>query len=213
MAPFVVGLTGGIGSGKSTVSTLLAERGAVLIDADRISRELQAPGGELYQPMIDRFGGDILLPDGTIDRPRVAKIVFNDPAALKDLNALTHPAIGMAMARRRAEQESTDNIVVLDIPLLAEGQGSREGGRGLAVVVVVDCPVEEQVRRLVEQRGMEDGDARARIAAQATREQRRDLADFVIDNSGTLEDLIVEVDRCWEWLVGQREAARSKTDH
>lgn len=210
MPPFVVGLTGGIGSGKSTVSTLLAERGAVLIDADRISRELQAPGGELYQPMIDRFGEDILLPDGTIDRPRVAKIVFNDAAALKDLNELTHPAIGMGMARKRAEQEGTDNIVVLDIPLLAEGQGKREGGRGLAAVIVVDCPVEEQVRRLVEQRGMEEADARARIAAQATREQRRELADFVVDNSGTLEDLIADVERCWAWLCQRRTSLRGE---
>jgi len=205
--PFVVGLTGGIGSGKSTVSALLAERGAVVIDADRISRALTAPGGGLFDKYVDLFGDDIVTADLTLDRAKIASIVFGDPEKLKALNALAWPAIGVEMARQRAEQDELDNIVVLDIPLLAEGQATREE-RGLAVVIVVDAPTDEQVRRLVTQRGMREGDARARIAAQADREKRLSLADFVVDNTGTLDHLTEEIDRCWTWITHQREARR-----
>lgn len=205
MAPFVVGLTGGIGSGKSTVSALLAERGAVVIDADRISRALTAPGGGLFDQYVELFGPDIVAADGTLDRAKIASIVFNDADRLKELNALAWPAIGVEMARQRAEQDELDNIVVLDIPLLAEGQATRDE-RGLAVVIVVDSPEDEQVRRLVTQRGMAEADVRARIAAQADRDKRLSLADFVIDNTGTLEHLTAEVDRCWAWLQEMRQA-------
>lgn len=193
----VVGLTGGIGSGKSTVSALLAERGAVIVDADAIHRENMSPGGRVHDAVLARFG--------TVDRPTLASIVFNDPAALADLNALTHPAVGAVIAERLAEQAATDNVVVLDIPLLVEGQN--RGGYPLAGVIVVDAPVEVAARRLVEQRGMDEADARARIAAQATRDQRLAMADFAVDNRGSLDDLRSEVDRCWEWIESLRTAA------
>jgi dephospho-CoA kinase len=206
--PFVAGLTGGIGSGKSTVSALLAERGAVVIDADRISRALTAPGGGLFDKYVELFGADIVATDGTLDRAKIASIVFSDPEKLKALNAVAWPAIGVEMARQRAEQDELDNIVVLDIPLLAEGQATREE-RGLAAVIVVDTPEDEQVRRLVTERGMAETDVRARIAAQAERDKRLALADFVVDNTGTLEHLTTEVDRCWAWLQEQRAASRA----
>lgn len=191
----VVGLTGGIGSGKSTVVSLLAEKGAVIVDADLISREVMAPGGEAYQPVVDRFGEGILSPDGTIDRAKVAAIVFNDPAALADQQAITWPAIGKVMAERTAAAEAAGALVIMDIPLLREPKG---GGRyGLAAVVVVDTPTELALDRLVNQRGMTEDDARARMANQITREERRAIADHVIDNAGTPEELRAEVDRVW----------------
>jgi dephospho-CoA kinase len=169
---------------------MLAERGAVIVDADAIHRENMSPGGRVHDAVLQRFG--------TVDRPTLASIVFSDAAALADLNALTHPAVAAVIAERLAAEAATDHIVVLDIPLLAEGQG--KGGYPLAGVVVVDAPVEVAVRRLVEQRGMDEADARARIAAQATRDQRRAMADFVVDNSGSLDHLREEVDRAWTWM-------------
>ena len=196
MAPVVVGLTGGIGSGKSTVSALLAERGAVVIDADGVARRLQAPGGALYEPMVEMFGRGVVRDDDSLDRAAIAELVFNDAEALAALNALTHPAIAAGMAEALAAQDETDNIVVLDIPLLVEGQGRP----GLVAVIVVDIPVETQVARLVHARGMDEDDVRARISSQATRDARLARADFVIDNSGTPADLEREVDLCWAWL-------------
>jgi dephospho-CoA kinase len=193
----VVGLTGGIGSGKSTVSALLARRGAAIIDADLIAREVVEPGGPAYAGVVERFGPGIMAADGTIDRPKLAEVVFNDPDARRDLNGLTHPAVGVVMAERAAAHRDTDDVVVLDIPLLAEGGRDRYG---LAGVLVVDTPVEVAVRRLVDQRGFSEADARARVAAQVTREARRAIADVVIDNSGALTDLEAEVDRAWAWL-------------
>src|SRR4051794_3685930 len=190
----MVALTGGIGSGKTTVSNLLAARGAVIIDADRIAREVVEPGGRAYAGVIERFGPDIVATDATIDRPALATKVFGDPQALADLNALTHPAIGAVMADRIQAQSGTENVVVLDIPLLAEGGRDRYGVAG---VIVVDTPVEQAVRRLVEQRGMAEDDARARVAAQATREARRALADIVVDNAADMAALEHEVDRVW----------------
>lgn len=184
----VVGLTGGIGSGKSTVSSLLAERGAVVIDADAIHRENMAPGGRVHDAVLARFG--------TVDRPTLASIVFSDPAALADLNALTHPAVAAVVAERLAAEADTDHVVVLDIPLLVESKSAYP----LAGVIVVDAPPDIAVRRLVEQRGMDESDARARIAAQASRPERLAAADFVIDNSGSLDDLRAEVERCWQWI-------------
>jgi dephospho-CoA kinase len=186
----VVGLTGGIGSGKSTVAALLAERGAAVVDADLIAREVVAPGGPTHDALVARFG--------TTDRPAIAAIVFEDPNALADLNAIVHPAVGAEIVRRLAEHADTDDVVILDLPLLVE-----TGGRDrypVAAVVVVDAPVEVAVERLVRQRGMAESDARARIAAQATREERSAAADFVIDNGGTIEQLREEVERCWSWM-------------
>lgn len=194
----VVGLTGGIGAGKSTVVSLLAEKGAVIVDADRIAHEVMAPGGEAYQPVIDRFGPGIVAPDGTIDRAAVAAIVFNDKQALADQQAITWPVIGKVMAERVAEANAAGKLVIMDIPLLREGAG---GSRyGLAAVIVVDTPVEVAVQRLVAQRGMSEEDARARIANQIGREERVAIADHVIDNSGNLEELRAQVDAVWAEL-------------
>ena len=177
-----IGLTGGIGSGKSTVSALLARRGAVIIDADAITKELQAPGTEVFTAMVERFGPQIVAADGTLDRQAVADIVFADEQALKDLNAIVHPAVGAETTRRILEQAETDHLVVLDIPLLVESAGKRP----VAGILVVDVDPEVAVQRLVAQRGFSEADARARMARQATREERLAKADLVIDNSGTL---------------------------
>ncbi len=193
-----VGLTGGIGAGKSTVAELLVERGAVLIDADRVAREVVAPGGPAYQPMIDRFGHGILDPDGRIDRPAVASVVFGDPKALADLNAITHPAIGVAMLERKDAQAGTDEVVVLDIPLLKPVHREM---LSLAAVVVVDTPIELALDRLTTIRGMSRADAEARIASQIDRATRLDGADLVIDNAGDHDHLVAEVDRVWDALV------------
>ncbi len=192
----LVGLTGGIGSGKSTVSAALAARGAVVIDADAIVREVQQPGSPLLQQLADRFGQHVLAEDGSLDRAAVAEIVFHDADALKDLNGLVHPAVGAEMNRRVEAQRSTERVVVLDIPLLTENP--REGLQGK---IVVDVPVETQVERLVQFRGFDESDARARIARQATREQRLEGAAFVIDNSGDLASLDPQIEALWQWLT------------
>lgn len=192
----LVGLTGGIGSGKSTVSALLAAKGAVVLDADAITREVQQPGSPLLGRLADAFGPQVLAPDGSLDRPAVAKIVFEDPEALKKLNAIVHPAVGKEMNDRIIAQRTTDNVVILDIPLLTENP--REGLQGR---IVVDVPVETQVRRLVDHRGFDESDARARIARQASRDDRLKTADFVIDNSGSPDELGPQIDRLWAWLT------------
>lgn len=192
----LIGLTGGIGSGKSTVSGLLAERGAVVIDADAITRELQQPGTPVLAAMVERFGDGILAPDGTLDRQAVADIVFADSDALADLGKIVHPAVGAEIARRLQEEADTDHVVVLDVPLLVES-----GRDDMAALVVVDVDPEIAVRRLVEQRGMREDDARARMARQASREERRAKADVVIDNSGSLDDLRDAVRDAWPRLL------------
>ncbi len=192
----LVGLTGGIGSGKSTVSSLLEGRGAIIIDADAIVREVQLPGSPVLAELASKFGPEVLASDGSLDRQAVANIVFTDPEALKSLNAIVHPAVGKEMNRRMIEQRTTKNVVILDIPLLTENP--REGLQGK---IVVDVPVEVQVERLINFRGFDEADARARISRQATREQRLLTADFVIDNSHDLESLIPQIDKVWDWLV------------
>jgi len=193
-----VGLTGGIGSGKSAVADLLVDRGAVLIDADQIARDVVAPGGPAYQPLIDRFGPGIVAIDGTIDRPALAAVAFADDAARADLNGITHPAIGIAMIEARDALAGTDRIVVLAIPLLTALH--RETMK-LDKVVVVDCPTDIALKRLLTQRGMDRGDAEARIRAQISREERKEGADYVLDNSGDRKALEAEVARLWEWLT------------
>ena len=192
----LVGLTGGIGSGKSTVSGLLQARGAVIIDADAIVREVQQPGSPVLAELAQKFGSDVLAEDGSLDRQAVANIVFTDPDALKSLNAIVHPAVGREMNQRMIAQRASNNVVVLDIPLLTENP--REGLQGR---IVVDIPVELQVQRLTSFRGFDEADARARISRQATRQERLDKADFVVDNSGGLEDLIPQIDLLWTWLM------------
>jgi dephospho-CoA kinase len=199
-----VALTGGIGSGKSTVGSLLVERGAVLIDADRIAREVVEPGTEGLERVVERFGSGILLDDGNLDRPQLASIVFADEAARADLNAIVHPAVGRRIAERLAELASADVIVVLDIPLLVEG-GPRDR-YPVAAVLVIDCPVGDAIERLVAGRGMDRADAERRAAAQASRPERVAQADFVILNVGTLDELALMTDRAWAWMSGLKES-------
>lgn len=193
----LIGLTGGIGSGKSTVSALLAARGAVIVDADAITRDLQRPGTPVFEAIVERFGPEVVSPDGSLDRPALAALVFGDPDALADLNRLVHPAVGVAIAEAIAASAGTDDVVVLDVPLLVESSKPRDD---LAGVLVVDCPVDVAVERVVTSRGMAEADARARIARQATREQRLARADHVIDNAGPPEALSALVDEAWAWI-------------
>jgi dephospho-CoA kinase len=196
-----VGLTGGIGAGKSTVSAALAGRGAVVVDADAITRELQQPGRPVFAAMVERFGPGIVAADGTLDRQAVADLVFPDPAAVKDLNAIVHPAVGAEIAARlkaAADRPGGDTVVVLDIPLLVESTRAH----GTAGVVVVDCDPETAVARLVGQRGFTEADARARIARQASREERVARADFLIDNDGGRDALTPQLEACWAWIRG-----------
>ncbi len=200
----VVGLTGGIGAGKSSVSERLVTRGAVVIDADAITRELQEPGQPVFAAIVERFGTTMVAADGSLDRPALADIVFSDPRAKADLEAIVHPQVGRVMAQRMAEQEGTDHVVLLDIPLLVEG------GRGdLAAVIVVDADPEVALGRLVELRGFREEDARARMANQVSREDRLARADYVVHNDGDLAALEREVDRCWGWLCRLRDAAET----
>ncbi|WP_101257721.1 dephospho-CoA kinase [Streptomyces barkulensis] len=190
-----VGLTGGIGAGKSEVSRLLGAYGAVIVDADKIAREVVEPGTEGLAAVVAEFGEEVLAPDGTLDRPGLGSIVFGDPGKLKALNAIVHPLVGA----RSAELQRTageDAVVVHDVPLLTEN--------GLAplydLVVVVDASPATQLDRLVRLRGMDEEDARGRMAAQATREQRLAVADIVIDNDGPLEKLEPQVAEVWRRL-------------
>lgn len=192
----LVGLTGGIGSGKSTVSEMLAERGAVIVDGDKIARDLQGPGSPVLDRMAERFGDHIIRDDGTLDRAAVASIVFNDEQALADLNGIVHPAMHAEFERQIEAQRDTDRVVVLDFPLLTENP--REG---LAATIVVDVDPELAIQRLVEHRGMSESDARARMSKQATREDRLATATHVVDNSGDIESLARQVDDLWHDLT------------
>ncbi len=194
----VVGLTGGIGSGKSTVARLLAERGAQVVDADLVAREVVAPGGTAHDAVVERFGSSVVADDGSLDRPALAALVFGDDAARTDLNGIVHPAVHDEVLRRvAAAAADPDAVVVLDIPLLAEvGRDSYP----LAGVIVVDAPVDVAVARLVADRGFTEEDARARVAAQASRQERLAIADVVIDNSGDLGHLRSEAERAWAWI-------------
>ncbi len=193
-----VGLTGGIGAGKSLVSALLAERGAVVIDYDLIAREAVAAGTPALAAIVERFGRGVLLPDGTLDRPALGAIVFDDEDARRELEAITHPAIG-SLAWERDAAAPEGSVIVHDHPLLVE--------TGLAalmdLVVVVDAPEEAQLDRLIHLRRMSEADARARMAAQATRAERVAAADVIIDNSGSVEQLVPQIDALWDRLSGQ----------
>jgi dephospho-CoA kinase len=197
-----VGLTGGIGAGKSEVSRLLVECGAVLIDADRIAREVVAPGTPGLDAVVAAFGKDVLAEDGSLDRPRLGSLVFADPEKLAVLNSIVHPLVG-ARSRELEAAAAEDAVVVHDVPLLTEN--------GLAplydVVVVVDADPATQLDRLVRLRGMSERDARARMAAQAGREQRREIADIVIDNDVPLEELRRRVKEVWAELTRRAHAS------
>ncbi|WP_228000768.1 dephospho-CoA kinase [Nocardia australiensis] len=188
-----IGLTGGMGAGKSTVARILADRGAVIIDSDLVAREVVAPGAEGLAALVDAFGADILAADGSLDRPALAAKAFGDDESRATLNSITHPLVGQRTAELIAGAAS-DSIIVQDIPLLVEN--------GLAplmnLVLIVDVPEGIRIRRLVEFRGVLESDARARISAQATDEQRRAVADVLLDNSGAPDDIVPVVHRLWE---------------
>jgi dephospho-CoA kinase len=191
-----VGLTGGIGSGKSTVSERLAALGAVVLDADKAARAVVEPGTPGLAQIAAAFGPDVIARDGTLDRPRLAEIVFADESALAKLNAITHPLIRdhiKAAEEAAIQAGGTDLVLVHDVALLAEWGRSKE----FDLVIVVDVPTETQVERLTKQRGMPEDQARARIAAQATRDQRLAIADIIIDNSGTQSDLDHRITEVW----------------
>ena len=191
----LIGLTGAIGSGKSSVSALFERKGAIIIDGDGIAKQLQQKGSTTLQKMVDEFG-DILLESGELDRAKVAKLVFGDAEMLKRLNAIMHPAIGIESLRQIELNMTTDNVVVLDMPLLVENP--RDGMSGL---VVVDVDPEVAIARLVQFRNMNEEDARRRMASQASREDRLKVADRIIDNSGDLGSLGSQVDDVWDWFA------------
>lgn len=199
----LVGLTGGIGAGKSAVSAQLASHGAVVIDADVIVRQLQQPGQPVLRSIIERFGAGVLQESGHLDRAALADMVFNDAAALADLNAIVHPAVGREMLRRIDEERDKDSVVVLDVPLLVENPRS-----GLCGVLVVDLDPDLAVRRLVAGRGFSPVAARARVSRQASRSARRLAADWIIDNSGSRLDLARQVAQAWRWMCSLPPAGR-----
>ncbi|WP_432120277.1 dephospho-CoA kinase [Streptomyces sp. S1] len=198
-----VGLTGGIGAGKSEVSRLFVSYGAVLIDADRIAREVVEPGTPGLAAVVEAFGEEVLTAEGVLDRPKLGSLVFSDADRLATLNAIVHPLVGARSAELESRAETGD-VVVHDVPLLTEN--------GLAplydLVLVVDASPETQLDRLVRLRGMDESEARARMAAQATRAQRLAVADLVIDNDGPLDELEPQVRKAWDEL-SRRAAARS----
>ena len=190
-----IGLTGGIGSGKSTVAAMLAERGAVIIDADQIAKEIVEPGEPALALLVAEFGPHILQPDGSLSRGELAKVAFSDPTATDRLNAIMHPLIRAEFERRLSAQPE-GAVVVYDMPLLVEsGQDAI-----VDLVVVVDVPEEIQIDRAVDLRGLDEDDVRRRMALQATREERRAAADVVIDNSGDPVLTALQVDDLWERL-------------
>ena len=192
-----VGITGGIGAGKSALADLLVDKGATLIDADVIAREVVAPGSETLALLQERFGPEVLEGDGSLDRQAMAELAFADPSALEDLNAIVHPAIGSAMAAKRAEVAAQGGIALFAVPLFT---AEHREILALDVVVVVDCPIELAVVRLVDQRGFSEADARARIAAQMSREERLELADHVIINDGNRHALEEQAAELWQKL-------------
>ncbi len=203
----LVGLTGGIGAGKSTVADLLAERGAVIVDADEVARAVVEPGQRALAKLVDRFGAGILDADGRLDRSALAKLAFVDDESRRDLEAITHPAINEEFGRRVAAAPS-DAVVVLDVPLLVESPQARE--RGYQAVIVVEAPRDVRLARL-EARGVDRADAEARMAAQTGDDERRKIATYVIDNAGDRAALERQVDEVWaELQPRQREEAADK---
>ena len=190
-----LGLTGGIGSGKSTVARMLADRSAVIVDSDVLAREVVEPGTEGFDAVVRRFGSGIVGANGELDRPALAALVFTDDDARRDLEAIVHPLVRRRVAEEVAARMGTHDVIVLDSPLLIETGTYRDCQQ----VIVVSALPETQIRRLV-QRGMDEADARARLAAQMPLEEKRELADVVLDNEGTLEELEAQVDRFWRGL-------------
>ncbi|MDP8927455.1 MAG: dephospho-CoA kinase [Actinomycetota bacterium] len=230
---YVVALTGGIGSGKSTVSGMLAERGALVIDADQLAREVVEPGSEGFREVVERFGEEVATSEGSLDRQRLAAIVFDDEDARRDLNAIIHPRVHERIAARLAELEGSGElgphgIVVVDVPLLVEAEVSgapqerrersrlrspetateADDDRPYHAVVVIVAPEEVRIARLVRERGMDPGAVRARIEAQASDEERLAAASHVLDNSGDLDDLERQVVVLHEELAAEASGGR-----
>jgi dephospho-CoA kinase len=194
----LVALTGGIASGKSTIARRLAEHGAVVIDADQLVREVQAPGSPVLDAIADAFGDDMLRPDGSLDRAALGTRVFGDEAAIRRLNAIVHPAVRAESARRFSEAFAADPaaVVVYDVPLLVEARAEDPW----ELVVVAHAPADIRAARLVELRGLSEAEAAARIASQAPDEARLRIADVVIDTAGTLDDTLRQTDELWNRL-------------
>lgn len=194
----LVALTGGIASGKSTIARRLADHGAVIVDADAIVRDVQQPGSPVLDAIAAEFGADLLGDTGSLDRAALGAIVFGDDAALARLNAIVHPAVREESARRFAEAlaADADAVVVYDVPLLVEARVDDPWD----LIVVADAPASERAVRLVALRGLTEADAAARIASQVSDEQRRAIADVVIDTSGTLDETLAQADALWERL-------------
>ncbi|WP_291055768.1 dephospho-CoA kinase [Herbiconiux sp.] len=204
---YLIALTGGIAAGKSTVTRRFAELGAVTIDADQLAREAVAPGSAGLEAIRRRFGEQVIGADGSLDRPALGAIVFADDQARLDLNGITHPAVKDLLADKLAAIRSTDAdaVVVYDIPLLAE-TGGRRGGQ-FEYVVVVEAPAEQRIERLVTLRGMARDEAERRIGSQASDEERRALADVVIDSGGTLDETLRQVDEVWQRILTRHQQA------
>ncbi len=198
----LVGLTGGIGSGKSTVARMLEERGAVVFDADLLAREAVEPGTPGHAAVIERFGADVLAPGGELDREALASIVFADPAARRDLEQIVHPEVRRLFAEGSEAYHDTDRIVVFSAPLLVES-GMHTA---FEILVVVSATVATQIERLMRQRGMSEAAIRARIDAQAPLEDKAAVADFLVDNEGTLAELQSQVERLWRDLSARAVA-------
>jgi dephospho-CoA kinase len=203
----LVGLTGGIGAGKSTVARMLAERGAHVIDADDLARRAVRRGTPAYEEIVTAFGSDVVKPDGELDRRALAGIVFTDPDRRRELERITHPEVARLLVEELAPLRETEEIVVYGSPLLVE---SGTAG-GFDVVVVVAAPEEEQLRRVGAQRALQEADVRARMAGQASAAERAEVADVILDNGGTLEELEAQVEHLWHALersAGERAAER-----
>jgi dephospho-CoA kinase len=198
----LVGLTGGIGTGKSTVARMLEKRGAVVFDADVLARQAVAPGTPGFDEVVERFGPNVLAPGGGLDREALASIVFSDPAARRDLEGIVHPEVRRMFAEGCEEYRDSDRVVVFSAPLLVE-TGMHTA---FDLLIVVSAPVATQIERLMRDRGMPERDVQARIAAQLPLEAKAEVADVLVDNEGTLEDLEGQVDRVWRDLDAKARA-------
>jgi dephospho-CoA kinase len=204
----LIGLTGGIGSGKSTVAGLLAAHGAHVVDADRIVHELQAAGTPLLEEIVEVFGPEVLRPDGELDRIALGQIVFRDPEARTRLGQIVHPKVGAEMMRRvEAAREAGHSLVILDVPLLLEGRKPGAAGMPYHAIVVVWVPEDVQIARTVARDGCDPAEARRRVRAQMSLDAKRSLADHVIDNSGTQAETREQVKRLWLQLTESRPGA------
>jgi dephospho-CoA kinase len=198
----LVGLTGGIGTGKSTMARMLEKRGAVVFDADVLARQAVAPGTPGFDQVVERFGPNVLAPGGGLDREALASIVFSDPAARRDLEGIVHPEVRRMFAEGCEEYRDSDRVVVFSAPLLVETGMHTAFDR----LIVVSAPVATQIERLMRDRGMAERDVQARIAAQLPLEAKAEVADILVDNEGTLEDLERRVERVWRDLDDQARA-------